>query len=356
MKSLYSSQLSVKGNYFTKTADYSESHLPQQIRISVGSAIILGLLKGKLGAAPTTAYLMTFRSGKCVANCSFCPQARSSVSKTELLSRVTWPVFSFQRVLTQIQSAVAEAKIRRVCIQALMYPGVFTDLVAIICAVKRNTTVPVSVSCQPMKRKNIVRLAEAGADRIGIPLDAATERVFDEVKGSIAGGPYEWGNQFKLLSEAVEIFGEMNVSTHLIIGLGETEEEAVRIIQRCVDMQVLPALFAFTPVHGTKMEDKRQPPVESYRRLQLARYLIVNHATRFENMSFYASGKIEDFSVDRETLEHVVDTGEPFLTSGCPACNRPFYNEKPGGPLYNHPGSITPCKIEAIRQQLNLVS
>ncbi len=299
---------------------------------------------------------MTFRNGKCVANCSFCPQARSSISKTELLSRVTWPVFSFQRVLKQIQNAVAEARIQRVCIQALMYPGVFTDLTAIIDAVKQNTTVPVSVSCQPLKRKNIVRLAKAGVDRIGIPLDAATEKLFNEIKGSIAGGPYEWSNQLKLLSEAVEIFGEMNVSTHLIIGLGETEKEAVSTIQRCVDMQVLPALFAFTPVHGTKMEGKRQPPVESYRRVQLARYLIVNHGTRFENMRFDTSGKIEDFSVERETLEHVVETGQPFLTSGCSACNRPFYNEKPGGPLYNHPDIIPSSEIEAIRQQLNLVS
>ena len=299
---------------------------------------------------------MTFRSGKCVANCGFCPQARTSISKTELLSRITWPVFSFERVLERIQSAVAETKIQRVCVQALKYPGVCTDLVAIVEALKRNTMVSVSVSCQPLKRKNIVRLAEAGVDRIGIPLDAATERLFDEVKGSLVDGPYKWSNQFKLLREAVEIFGEMNVSTHLIIGLGETEKEAVSIIQRCMDMHILPALFAFTPIRGTKMEDKRQPQIESYRRVQLARYLIVKNVTRFENMRFDLSGKIEDFSVERETLKHVVETGQPFLTSGCSACNRPFYNEKPSGPLYNHPDSISPSEIEAIRQQLNLVS
>ena len=113
-------------------------------------------------------------------------------------------------------------------------------------------------------------------DRIGIALDAATEKLFSEVKGSAAGGPYNWEDQFKLLREAVEVFGKENVSTHLIVGLGETEKEAVSIIQRCVDMGVLPALFAFTPIRGTTLESKPQPPVESYRRIQLARYLIVN--------------------------------------------------------------------------------
>jgi len=34
-------------------------------------------------------------------------------------------------------------------------------------------------------------------------------------------------------------------------------------------------------------------------------------------------------------------TGEPFRTSGCPDCNRPFYNERPSGPLYNYPRPLT---------------
>ncbi|HDI74230.1 MAG TPA: hypothetical protein ENF57_04430 [Candidatus Korarchaeota archaeon] len=31
------------------------------------------------------------------------------------------------------------------------------------------------------------------------------------------------------------------------------------------------------------------------------------------------------------------DFKEAFLTSGCPSCNRPFYNERPRGPIYNFP-------------------
>ena len=37
---------------------------PNQIRVSVGSAIVLGLLEGDLDAKPTTAYLMTYYSDK----------------------------------------------------------------------------------------------------------------------------------------------------------------------------------------------------------------------------------------------------------------------------------------------------
>ena len=66
---------------------------PNAVRVSTGTAIVLGLAQGKLDAEPTTAYLMTYKQGKCTANCGFCPQARGSKSSAEMLSRVTWPTF-----------------------------------------------------------------------------------------------------------------------------------------------------------------------------------------------------------------------------------------------------------------------
>ena len=88
----------------------------------------------------------------------------------------------------------------------------------------------------------------------------------------------------------------------MIVGLGETEKEAAEVIQRCVDMGVLPALFAFTPVRGTALEDKSPPKLESYRRVQLARYLIVNGKTRLEDMQFDEKGKITGYGLTNEAL------------------------------------------------------
>ena len=330
------------------------ANLPRQIRVSLGSAIVLGLLEGKLDASPTTAYLMTYRSSKCTANCLFCPQARTSQANSGLLSRVSWPVFATKQVLQKIKSASASQRIRRVCIQSLNYPKVFSHLTALVKEMKRHTKVPVSVSCQPRKRKNAQCLAEAGADRIGIALDAATETLFSQVKGAKANGPYTWENQFRQLHEALEVFGKGKVSTHLIIGLGETENDAVSLIQRCVDMDVSPALFAFTPVRGTALETKPQPSVETYRRMQLARYLIVNGHARSEDMHFDITSHLTDYGIKQETLLCIVESGKPFQTSGCPDCNRPFYNEKPSGPIYNYPRDPRREEITVIKHQLNL--
>jgi lipoyl synthase len=338
----------------TSPVSESSNIMPQQIRASVGTAIVLGLLEGKLDAEPTTAYLMTYKEGKCTANCGFCPQAKGSQSKTELLSRVSWPAFSTTSVIGQIKNAVEAGKIKRVCVQALNYPQVFSDLCAFVKTLKDQVSVPVSVSCQPLNSQNIWSLAHAGTDRIGIALDAATQQLFDKVKGPAVEGPYSWDNEFLLLHMAIGVFGEGNVSTHLIIGLGETEKEAANMLQKCVDIGVLPALFTFTPVRGTALAEKPKPNVEVYRRVQLARNLLVNGLTRFEDMRFGRKGKIVYFGVDEETLVQLVESGKPFQTSGCLDCNRPFYNEKASGPIYNYPRNLTAEEKKTIKQNLNL--
>ncbi len=330
----------------------SKKDLPEQIRVSIGSAIVLELLAGKLDAEPTTAYLMTFRSGKCTANCGFCPQARASKGNTELLSRVTWPSFPTPNVLTELAAKAKSRKIKRVCIQALNYPDVFRHIETLVQEIKKHSSIPISVSCQPLNKNNIQRLAKAGVDRIGIALDAATEDLFKKVKGSGTSSLYTWDNQFRQLKEAIEIFGRNNVSTHIIVGLGETEKEVAEVIQRCVDLSVLPALFAFTPVRGTALEHGLPPKLEVYRRVQLARYLIVYGKARFEGMQFDVEGRIVDFGVSNEALNELVESGLPFRTSGCPDCNRPFYNEKPSGPLYNYPKHPSQKEIEEIKKQL----
>lgn len=335
-------------------ASHNEADLPQQIRVSIGSAIILGLLKGKLDAEPTTAYLMTYITGKCNANCAFCPQARESRSKDEMLSRISWPIFLTNDVLKAIKIVYAQRRIKRVCIQALNYPNVIAQLVSLAKAVKQHTAIPISVSCQPLSREDLLRLAEAGINRIGIALDAATKKLFDETKGAGVSGPYTWESQFRKLNEALEIFGRGNVSTHLIAGLGETENDILSLIQRCVEMGVLPALFAFTPVRGTRLEKHPQPLIESYRRVQLARYLIVTGKAHFEDMYFDSAGCLTDYGVETDILTKIIETGKPFFASGCPDCNRPFYNEKPSGQLYNYPTALSPSEIEKIKRQLRL--
>lgn len=335
--------------------DHKED-LPKRIRVSLGSAIVLGLSEGKIGALPTTAYVMTYREGKCTANCGFCPQARESTSEEGMLSRVSWPVFPTKSLLDRLGNAFNSGKIRRVCIQALNYPEVFTHLQPLISGIHERAKVPISVSCQPLTFENLKLLAEAGAERIGIPLDAATEELFDKVKGKLVNGPYSWSRQFELLKKAINVFGEGKVSTHFIVGLGENEREMINAIQECSEMGVLPGLFAFTPIPGTALEGRTQPSLDKYRRIQLARHLIIGKMSNIHYMSFDEKGQVRNFGVESSALVTVVRSGKPFLTSGCPDCNRPYYNEKPSGPIYNYPRVLTQKDLQGIERQLGIRS
>lgn len=328
-----------------------KSQYPEKIRVSLGSAILLDLLTGKSDAAPTTLYLLTYYPGKCSANCSFCSQARSSTSRSDKLSRVAWPIFSTNRFLMQLNAIAKRKGVKRICLQALNYPDVFEDTLHLVREF-RKSNIPISISCQPFTENQIRQLAEAGIDRIGIPLDLPTEFLFNKIKGNLAGSPYTWKMHLSALVAAVNHFGKGNVSTHFIAGLGETDYEMLQIMQQMLDLGVYPSLFAFTPLPGTLLSTRSQPSISRYRRLQVAHYLLVNRKTRINHFTFNSKGCLLSFGIDTNSLTTVIQSGDPFQTSGCPGCNRPYYNERPGGILYNFPRKPNMHEITKIEKQV----
>jgi len=333
----------------------SKEKLPRKVRVSLGSAAVLGLARCIVDAEPTTIYLLTYSRNKCLANCAFCPQARTSKSRADMLSRVTWPAFPTDEVIAGVTKAFRENRIRRVCIQALNYPTVMEDILSLVKNMRSLSDIPISVSCQPLGKEEMLKLAKIGVNRVSIALDGPTKEIFEKVKGSPADGPYTWETHLQTLDDAVEIFGKSSVSTHLIVGLGESEEDLVRMIQRCADNGIYPSLFAFTPVPGTLMEDCPRPSVSVYRRIQLAQYLITHSIAKYDDMTF-REGQLMSFGILRKDLKKTIDTGEPFRTSGCPGCNRPYYNERPGGLIYNYPRKPRPEEIDEIKKQIGMIS
>ncbi len=327
--------------------------IPEKVKVSTGTAGLLGLDKLKLKVKPTTAYLMTHTEEGCVGNCKFCPQARESPSDNSRLSRVLWPTYSGKAVLEALGRA-SERELMRICIQAINYPGYFDDVHGLLQGIAAVTDIPVSLDTCPLTGDQLRKLKKAGLNRIGIPLDGATPGIFNKVKGSEVKGPFSWGEHMKALSEAVEIFGRDRVMSNLIIGLGETEEEAAKSIQDLMNRGVQTSLFAFTPIRGTLLHKHPQPALDMYRRVQIARYLITLRHVRFDDMKFDARGTIIGFGADPSVFSGVLEKGDAFCTSGCPGCNRPFYNERPSAPLFNYPRDLTPEEAVTEAERLGL--
>ena len=301
-----------------------------EVRLSSGSEAKLGLRHMRTDANTNTIYLRT--RGICQADCAFCAQGR--FREMSRLARIDWNVWELDRILPLL------ANEKRACIQCLNYPEIYEDLLEMV----KKVECPVSVSAQPFSLEQMRNL-KPHVDRISISLDCATPRLFYKYKPF-----YNWNLHWTRIRKAVEIFGKNKVVSHLIVGLGETEREMVEAMTALKNAGVVPSLFAFTPVKGTPMQEWKQPDIGTYRRLQIARHLLMKDTVSYNDIT-YSKDRIVSFGCD---VEDVVTT-DVFRTQGCPNCNRPYYNERPGSMLYNYPFKIPNREIDHLLRQAAIV-
>jgi len=324
----------------------------EKIRISIGSASVLGLYHKEFKDTPTTCYIMTFKEGHCLANCGYCAQARESSSSTGKLSRINWPGFPFNEFLPKLKYLPPQKRFKRICIQTLNYKDNFRDLIELITQIKKVSKAPISVAIPPMSKENLKELKFLGVERVGIAIDGSTPEIFDKIKGNGVNGPYNWEEHFKSLKYALEIFSKGFISTHLIVGLGETEKEILTLIEELNNLKILPGLFAFTPVRGTKFENIKRPELVNFRKIQLGRHLILYENKVLEDFAFNLKGNMINVNINRRDLRNIIEDTNAFLTSGCPGCNRPYYTSRPSGPIYNYPRELNDAEKEEIYRLL----
>jgi len=176
-----------------------------KVRVSYGTAIAMGLVRAKMMARPTTAYLMTYWPGRCRNDCAFCAQARSSNADWERLSRITWPPFELEEVL----EALPGGGFSRVCLQTVDYPGLVEDVITLLSELK-SVDLPVSLSITPVEDDALREFRRLGVDYVGIGLDAASERLFAELKR----GLYSWGEMWDFTERVLDTFGRGRAFVH----------------------------------------------------------------------------------------------------------------------------------------------
>ncbi len=275
------------------------------IHVSSATASLLQLEEKSVDVLPTTLYFMI--GDQCDGECAYCTRGN------DFLSRVRWPPFSLAEVLEKVR----KGKTGRICIQSLYYNGFLQDILFVTKKLA-GYGIPISISMNPTNEDHMRQMKKEGVERVGIGLDCCTEELFNKWKKNVPS----WEEYLHALRHAKNVFG--NATAHLIIGLGESDEEAIKMMKKLVNEGITIALFAFTPVRMRLSP----PPIERYRALQLARYWIEKGESEF----YFKEGKLHKMVVP--------PGGKAFLTSGCPSCNRPFYNERVSGPLYNYPYSM----------------
>ncbi len=304
------------------------------IGVSSGTAAALGLSRARQGVPPTTAYLMVGRG--CRHACSFCAQGRKSTTGRGQLSRVSWPLYPLAGVVSSLSAAVSRGSMYRACLQVV---GGHEELAKTVLAQLVDAGIPVNLSFHVMMDHLVGSYLRAGASRVSLPLDACSPDTFSAIKGA------DWDQAVKAITGAAREYPG-RVATHLVAGLGESEEDLIRVAGDMMNAGVATGLFAFTPVPGTPLAAHRPPDPASYRRLQAVLYLMKTGHTDTMKLKF-CDGKLAALGMDTARARELLSGGEAFMTSGCEGCNRPYYNESARGFTYNYPRPLLPEEAAA---------
>ncbi len=311
------------------------------IRVSAGTAACMGLTPNKMDAYPKTAYLLSGNS--CLMNCSFCPQGTGKNEGLNRLGRVTWPEFPWADVNDSLINAEKKG-FRRICLQSVRHRDGIETLLGLIDRLKQWSKLPISLSAWIQDEKEAVSLIEAGVERIGLSLDVVNPSAYQELKGG------SLDERLDLLLNCAQNL-PARISTHIICGLGESEAEVLSLIDKLVEAKVTVALFAFVPLKGTPLGKWISPAVDSYRRIQAGCFLLRSNSARLSSFEF-EKGRLVSFGIPAQQLKLLLADGSAFQTSGCPDCNRPFYNERPGGIIYNYHRGLNKDEIEKVLKEL----
>jgi radical SAM protein (TIGR04043 family) len=126
-------------------------------------------------------------------------------------------------------------------------------------AVKEASGLPVETQFEPPEDLDVIdRVADLGVDTVGIHVESFDPDVLARVAPAKARTGIE--GYFRAWERAVPRFGEGQVTTYVILGMGEDPELTVEGCRRAVDIGVYPFLVPLRPVAGSLMGDWSPPP------------------------------------------------------------------------------------------------
>jgi biotin synthase len=345
---------------------------PEYVQMSNAAAITLGIMSGRMYRCECTRclnLLLTYPEG-CRANCAYCGLARHREAERDYANRnfirVDWPAVPMADVVDIVAKDPAASPFHRMCISMITHPRSEDDTYTVLKAWTDRidpAAIPVSILSNPttMTRADVQKTRDLGADIFTVALDAATLEVFDRTRGKGVQSPHKWSKYWEILMDARDVFGPGHFGAHIIVGMGETELEVLRLVQELVDLGGHSHLFCFFPEEGSLMDHLPATPRDQWRRVQLGRYLIDYRGVRVDRMRFDELGRVTDFGLPEAELQDVIGEGIAFRTSGCPgkfrddvsACDRP-YGDSPPSDIASYPFQPAAGDLRRIRRQLGI--
>ncbi|MCP4201995.1 MAG: radical SAM protein [bacterium] len=339
---------------------------PDHVRISYASALALRFKSGQFMRAFDFGginLLLNYPQG-CQSDCGYCGLARSRSGAYEDKSfiRVKWPLVETDELVDRM--ARYRDRLTRLCISMVTHGHAYRDTLDITKRIRSRLETPLSILVAPptLNRERLHDLKGAGADMIGIGMDAVTEELFRSIRSDVPKGSLDWDNYWDIVFAARDIYGPWKVNCHTLVGLGESDRDLMEIFERLLDRQIFSYLFCFNPEPDSRMADHVKSPVRRWRRIQLAKFLLEERGLDPRAFRFDGQGMLEAIHTPAGLVDAAIEEGFAFMTNGCPGsggepgCTRPMGSWRPGEAPRDYPWQPADIDRTPIRKELDLES
>ncbi len=202
---------------------------------------------------------------RCIYNCAYCA--------SPMLDKSTFKGITDQYIVEGVGKAVSEKKIVSVSLTSGVVGSVDETVSRFVSCIKsireKFPDIPIGVEPYISEKKHIMMLKEAGANEIKLNLESSDKNVFQKVCPEL-----DYDSIWDMLSFAVDVFGKGMVSSNIIFGMGETDENIRTCFDKLSSMGVVPTARAirWNTMNRNNLEKAigKQPYVTPERMIRIA--------------------------------------------------------------------------------------
>ncbi len=124
-------------------------------------------------------------------------------------------------------------------------------------AIKEATGLPIHAQFEPPKELSMIDVLYDVVDTVGIHVESFDRVVLKEVAPCKVEIPFQ--HYVDAWKRSVDIFGDSQVSSYVIAGLGESDESIIGGSKLLAELGVYPFIVPLRPIPGSLLENERPP-------------------------------------------------------------------------------------------------
>lgn len=205
---------------------------------------------------------------RCIFNCAFCASPRLDKNIAKGLTD--------ERIIELVKNALTDQPIVSISLTSGVVRSIDETVGRFVSCVSKLKMefpdIPIGVEPYVSSKEHLLALKEAGVDEIKLNIETPDRDIFKKVCPEL-----DMDLVLDMLEEAVGIFGKGKVTTNMIFGMGETDENIEEMAEFLCSKGIIPTLRALrtntinSDVLLSTIGD--QPPVDPERAISLTRML-----------------------------------------------------------------------------------